>query len=170
MNNLRKLTFAAIITGITTATSPYVHIPLGVVKAFPIQHFANVISAVLLGPWYAILQAFLTSLLRNMMGTGTIFAFPGSIIGAFLAAIVYAKTKKLSFTVTGEVIGTGILGAMATYPISVQFLGREATLFGLVPSFLLSSLTGSIIAIVLLKVMSRNKMFQDLVNEKSSTL
>ena len=49
----------------------------------------------MLGPWYAVLQAFLSSTLRNLMGTGTLFAYPGSMIGALLAAFVYSKTKKL---------------------------------------------------------------------------
>ena len=59
MNKTRKITYTAIIAGLTTVTSTLIYIPLGFAKIFPIQHFANVISAVLLGPWYATLQAFL---------------------------------------------------------------------------------------------------------------
>ncbi len=168
MNKTKKMTYTAIIAGITTATSTIIYIPLGFAKIFPIQHFANVISAVLLGPWYAVIQAFLTSTLRNMMGTGSLFAFPGSMIGAFLAAIVFAKTKRMSLAALGEVIGTGILGAMATYPIGLLFLGQEATLFGLVPSFLMSSFAGALLAYSLLKVMSRNKVIGGLIYENST--
>lgn len=124
MNKTRKLTYSAIIAAITTILSSMVYIPLGFAKIFPIQHFANVVSAVLLGPWYAVLQAFLTSTLRNLMGTGSLFAYPGSMIGALLAALLFAKTKKLAFAALGEVVGTGLLGAMATYPIAILFLGR----------------------------------------------
>ncbi|RUL50795.1 energy coupling factor transporter S component ThiW [Lysinibacillus antri] len=164
MNKTRKLTYTAIIAAITTACSTLVYIPLGFAKAFPIQHLANVVSAVLLGPAYAVLQAFLTSTMRNLLGTGSLFAYPGSMIGALLASILYAKTKNLELTATGEVIGTGILGAMATYPIGVLFLGQEASLFGLIPAFVASSFVGAILAYVVLKVLVRNKAIDQVLN------
>lgn len=157
MGKTQKLTYTAIIAAITTVTSSMVYIPVGFAKIFPIQHFANVLSAVLLGPWYAVLQAVLSSTLRNMMGTGSLFAYPGSMIGAFLAAVLYSKTKKLYVAALGEVFGTGILGAMATYPIAVLLLGKEATLFGLIPAFTISSFTGALMGYALLKVLVRNK-------------
>ena len=164
MNKTKKLTYTAIIAAITTASSTIVYIPLGFAKAFPIQHLANVISAVMLGPGYAVLQAVLTSTMRNLLGTGSLFAYPGSIIGALLASILYAKTKNLELTALGEVIGTGILGAMATYPIGVLLLGQEATLFGLIPAFTASSLVGALLAYVLLKVLIRNKAIDQVMN------
>lgn len=159
MNNTRKLTYSAIIAAITTILSSMVYIPLGFAKIFPVQHFANVVSAVLLGPWYAVLQAFLTSTMRNLMGTGSLFAYPGSMIGALLAALLFAKTKKLAFAAVGEVIGTGLFGAMATYPIAILFLGQEAALFGFVPAFMMSSFAGAILGYGLLKIMVRNRAF-----------
>lgn len=159
MNNTRKLTYSAIIAAITTILSSMVYIPLGFAKIFPVQHFANVVSAVLLGPWYAVLQAFLTSTLRNLMGTGSLFAYPGSMIGALLVALLFAKTKKLAFAAVGEVIGTGLFGAMATYPIAILFLGQEAALFGFVPAFMMSSFAGALLGYGLLKIMVRNRAF-----------
>ncbi|MCP1143476.1 energy coupling factor transporter S component ThiW [Lysinibacillus endophyticus] len=164
MNKTRKLTYTAIIAAITTASSTLIYIPLGFAKAFPIQHLANVISAVMLGPAYAVLQAILTSTMRNLLGTGSLFAYPGSIIGALLASILYAKTKNLELTALGEVIGTGILGAMATYPIGILFLGQDATLFGLIPAFTASSFVGALLAYVVLKVLVRNKAIDQVMN------
>lgn len=168
MNKTRKLTYTAIISAITTVTSTVIYIPLGFAKVFPIQHFANVLSAVLLGPWYAILQAVVTSTLRNMMGTGSLFAYPGSVIGAFLAAMLYQKTNKLSLSAVGEVVGTGIFGAIATYPIAVLLLGQKATLFGFVPSFIASSFTGAIMGYGLLKVLQKNHVLGGILHENSS--
>ena len=91
-------------------------------------------------------------------GTGSVFAYPGSMIGAFLAAILYSKTKKIGLAATGEVIGTGLLGAMATYPIAVLFFGKEATLFGLIPAFTISSVTGAVMGYGLLKMLIRNRV------------
>ena len=168
MNKTKKLTFTAIIIAITTVSSGFIYIPVGFAKIFPIQHFANVLSAVLLGPWYALAQAFITSTLRNMQGTGGLFAYPGSMIGALLAAYFYSKSKKISLAVVGEVIGTGILGAIATYPIAVLLLGREATLFGLIPAFTLSSFTGALMGYGLLKVFMKNKALGGMILENST--
>lgn len=156
MKKTNKLTLTALIAAITTITSSMIYIPVGFAKIFPVQHFANVLAAVLLGPWYAVAQAFLSSTIRNLMGTGSLFAYPGSIIGALLAALLYQKTKKLSIAALGEVIGTGILGAMATYPIAVLLLGQDATLFGLIPAFAISSFTGALMGYGLLKILIRN--------------
>lgn len=159
MNKTLKITLTATLVAIGVVTSNLISIPIGFTKVFPIQHMINVLSAVLLGPMYAVIQAFSISLIRNLMGTGSLFAFPGSMIGAFLAAFLYAKTNKLSMAVIGEVIGTGILGAMACYPISVWILGKEAALFGFIPSFIFSSIAGAIIGYLLLKVIMRNPAF-----------
>lgn len=156
MKKTNKLTLTALIAAITTITSSMIYIPVGFAKIFPVQHFANVLSAVLLGPWYAVAQAVLSSTMRNLMGTGSLFAYPGSIIGALLAALLYQKTKKLSIATLGEVIGTGILGAMATYPIAVLLLGQDATLFGLIPAFAISSFTGALMGYGILKILIRN--------------
>lgn len=156
MRNTQKLTLTAMMVAIGTLTSHMLFIPLGIVKVFPVQHFINVLSAVLLGPYYALAQAFGISLLRNLMGTGSVFAFPGSMIGALLAAYLFKKTKKMGFAFAGEVIGTGILGAIACYPIATLFLGKEAALFGLVPAFFVSSLAGAAIGFVLLKIFMKN--------------
>lgn len=158
MRKAEKLTYTAIIAALTTATSGFIYIPIGFAKIFPIQHFANVLSAVLLGPWYALAQAFISSTFRNLMGTGSLFAYPGSMIGAVLAAYLFMKTKKLSFAVVGEVVGTGILGALAAYPIGVLLLGKEATLFGLMPAFMMSSFVGALMAYGLLQVFIKNKV------------
>ncbi len=159
MRKTEKLTYTAIIAALTTATSGFIYIPIGFAKIFPIQHFANVLAAVLLGPWYALAQAFISSTLRILMGTGSFFAYPGSMIGAVLAAYLFAKTKKYTFAVIGEVIGTGILGALATYPIGLFLLGKETTLFGLMPAFMMSSFVGAWMAYGLLRVFKKNKVF-----------
>lgn len=90
------------------------------------------------------------------MGTGSVFAFPGSMIGALLAAYLYKKTKKIGFAFAGEVVGPGIIGAIASYPIAVLFLGQEAAVFGFIPAFLASSLAGATLGFVLLKVFLKN--------------
>ncbi|MFE8700214.1 energy coupling factor transporter S component ThiW [Cytobacillus sp. FJAT-54145] len=150
MRKTHKMTLTAMMVAIGTLTSHMFYIPIGFAKVFPMQHFINVLSAVLLGPYYAVAQAFTVSLLRNIMGTGSLFAFPGSMIGALLAGLVFLKTKKTIYAAFGEVIGTGIFGAMLSYPIATLLLGSEATLFGFIPAFIVSSLSGATIGFIIL--------------------
>ena len=148
-SNTKKLTMAAFFVAIAVVFS-FVNIPVGLAKCYPIQHMVNVLSAVLLGPLYSVLVAFCTSLIRNMSGTGSLMAFPGSMIGAFFAGILFYKTKKLSLAFLGEVIGTGIIGALLAYPIAKFVLGKEMALFGMVIPFSVSTLGGSIIDIIII--------------------
>ena len=158
MKNTHKLTLTAMMIAIGTMSSNLFYIPIGFTKIFPIQHFLNVLSAVLLGPYYAVAQAFCVSLLRNIMGTGSPFAFPGSMVGALLASLLFMKTRKIYLAFFGEVIGTGIIGAMLCYPIATLLLGQKATLFGFIPLFIFSSFAGALIGFVILTVFLRKKV------------
>lgn len=155
---------------IGTLTSNVFFIPIGFTKVFPIQHFMNVLSAVLLGPYYAVAQALCVSILRNLMGTGSIFAFPGSMIGAFLAAFLFKKTNKIVMAFVGEVIGTGIIGAMVCYPVATLLLGKEASLFGFIPAFIFSSIAGALIGYTLLKIFLRNPATAKVINAANTEL
>ncbi|WP_462409812.1 energy coupling factor transporter S component ThiW [Neobacillus sp. Marseille-QA0830] len=158
MNKTYKLTLTAMMIAIGTISSNLVSIPVGFTKVFPIQHFLNVLSAVLLGPYYAVAQAFCTSVLRNLMGTGSIFAFPGSMVGAFLAAVLFSKTRKIYMAFAGEVIGTGIIGAILCYPVATLLLGQKATLFGFIPLFIFSSFAGALLGFIILVVFLRKRV------------
>jgi energy coupling factor transporter S component ThiW len=158
MKKTHKLTLTAMMIAIGTISSNLFYIPIGFTKVFPIQHFLNVLSAVLLGPYYAVAQAFCVSLLRNIMGTGSPFAFPGSMVGALLASLLFLKTRKIYLAFFGEVIGTGIIGAMLCYPIATLLLGQKATLLGFIPLFIFSSFAGALIGFVILTVFLRKKV------------
>jgi energy coupling factor transporter S component ThiW len=158
MSKTFKLTLTAMMIAMGTITSNMIAIPIGFTKVFPMQHFFNVLSAVLLGPYYAVAQAFCISLIRNLMGTGSIFAFPGSMVGALLASLLFLKTKKIYLAFAGEVIGTGVLGALLSYPIATLILGQKATLFGFIPLFIFSSIAGALLGSIVLVVFLRKKV------------
>lgn len=146
----RKLTLAALFVAIGTMASHLIYIPVGVAKCYPMQHAINVLSAVILGPWYAGSVAFIISLLRNLLGTGSPLAFPGSIIGAMLAGFIYQKTKNRLQATLGEVFGTGIIGALVAYPVARFLLGKDVAAFFFVVPFLVSTLGGSAIGYAIL--------------------
>lgn len=148
--NTRKLTLSALLVAIGTMASHLIYIPAGVAKCYPVQHAINVVSAIVLGPWYAGGVAFAISLLRNILGTGSPLALPGSVLGAMLAGFVYYKTRSRHKALLGEVFGTGILGALVAYPVAKFLLGRDvAALFFVLP-FMASTIGGSVIGYALL--------------------
>lgn len=144
--NLRKLVLAAMFCAVAIVGSTFSFPVLGS-RCAPIQHVINVFCAVWLGPTYGVLVAFGASLLRNLMGLGSLLAFPGSMFGAFLSAIIFQRTKQLLPTCLGECFGTGIIGALVAYPVAILFMGKVGHIgyFAYVVPFLISTVGGSII-------------------------
>lgn len=151
----RQVAYAVILTAIAVALSPF-SIPVGPTKVFPAQHMVNVLGAVMLGPWYAVAIAIAASILRNVMGTGSLFAFPGSMIGAFIAGYVFIATRNIYLAALGEIIGTGIIGALVSAMlVSPVFMGKPMEATALVIPFLASTIGGSIIGVLGLIVLRR---------------
>ena len=77
---------------------------MGPARCYPFQHTINVLAGAALGPWWAAGTAFATNLLRNMAGTGTFFAFPGSIPGAIAAGLApdFSKTMGRPGRTSGD--------------------------------------------------------------------
>lgn len=152
----KTLTATALFIAIGTFLGHLIYIPVGVAKCFPVQHAINVMTAILLGPYQAVACAFSISLLRNILGTGSLLAFPGSMFGAFLAGLIFKITRNYSATVIGEIVGTGILGGIASYPIAKYILGKDiAVLFFVVP-FLVSTIGGSLIGYLIIKIIKKD--------------
>ena len=152
----RKVARAVILVAIGVAISPFTSIPIGIARINPAQHFVNVVGAVLLGPWWAAGIALVIGILRNAFGTGTLLAFPGGIIGAFLAGVVYRCTRNIYLGALGEVIGTGFLGAVVSVLIVAPILmGKAMAMGALMVAFSGSTLLGSILGILALKLLDR---------------
>ena len=147
----RKLTSAALLVAIGTLSAHLIYIPAGVSKCFPVQHAINVMAAVLLGPDYAVAIGFLIATLRNLFGTGSLLAFPGSMIGALVAGLAYQRFKSIPAAMAGEIFGTGILGGFVAWIMATLILGSHTAAWFFIPPFLVSTIGGSIIAGLLLK-------------------
>jgi len=158
-----KLVLSGMFVALAVVLSTF-SIPVGGSKCFPIQHMVNVLAAVFLGPWYGVGIAFCTSLIRNILGTGTLLAFPGSMIGALCCGLVYKHTGKLTLTYIAEVIGTGILGGLLAYPVAAFVMGKEVALFVYVVPFLVSTIGGTVIAAVLITILKANHTLEVLQN------
>lgn len=148
--NVKKMAITALFIAIGVLSAHLIYIPILVSKCFPVQHAINVILAVLLGTRYSVSAAFGISLLRNLLGTGSILAFPGSMIGAALAGYLYKKTQSIYGAILGEIIGTGVLGGLVAYPMAKFLLASNVGAFFFIAPFLVSTTGGSIIAYVIL--------------------
>ena len=135
--SVKKLALAGMFCALCVVGSVF-SFPMFGSKCAPVQHMVNVLCAVLLGPWWGVGVAFVASLLRNILGLGSLMAFPGSMFGALLCGLVYAKTKNL--------------GGLCAYPVAICLMGKSAgdiAFYAYIVPFLISTAVGAVIAGVL---------------------
>ena len=163
MNNskTKKLCIAGILCAVAVAGGMF-SIPVFGSKCAPIQHMVNILCAVILGPWYGVAVAFSASLFRNLMGIGSLMAFPGSMFGALLCGIAYWKSKNITYTLVAEVFGTGILGGLSAYPIAILLMGVNAgsiAFYAYIIPFFISTLGGAIISVFVIGALKKAGIF-----------
>lgn len=156
----RKLTFSAMLIATGVLLGNILYIPVGVSKCFFVQHSINIIAGITLGPVASVSIAFTVSLLRNILGTGSLLAFPGSMIGALLAGLVFKYTKNKYIAGLGEVFGTGVLGGLISFPIAKFIMGNDVMALFFIYPFLLSTTVGTIIGLILLKAINFGKILE----------
>lgn len=132
----------------------------------PMAHFINIVCSVFLGPWYSLLCAVMIGVIRMTTMAIPPIALTGAIFGAFLSGVFYRASKgRIIFAVLGEIIGTGIIGAIASYPVMSFIWGKEGlTWLFYVPSFIGGTLIGGSIAYVFLKKLAQTGMLVKLQN------
>ena len=160
MKNLsvKKLALAGMFCALAVVGSVF-SFPIFGSKCAPVQHMVNILCAVLLGPYYGVGVAFVASLLRNLLGLGSLMAFPGSMFGALLCGLTYHKAKQLLPTLVAEVFGTSILGGLCAYPVAILLMGKRAgdiAIYAYIIPFLVSTAGGAVIAGVLLFSLQRS--------------
>ncbi|MEM2843187.1 MAG: energy coupling factor transporter S component ThiW [Candidatus Bathyarchaeia archaeon] len=185
--NSKKLTLKLALTGCFTALgvaiSPLIHFLFLGTKAFPGQHFINVLSGVILGPFWGALTAVLIGIIRNLLGLGTLFAFPGGVPGALIVGLVYKVTKKMRkkslryAAALFEPLGTVIIGATISLFIIAPIIGWKPLLnliekMGLLPALLtlwfgwsISSITGSVIGYFILLILDKSEALSKILFE-----
>ena len=150
--NVKKLAVAGLFCAVAVAGSLF-SFPVFGSKCAPVQHMVNILCAVLLGPGYGVGVAFAASLIRNLLGLGSLMAFPGSMFGALLCGLVYWKSRNILATLLGEVFGTAVLGGLCAYPVAIFLMGQNAAaiaFYAYIVPFLISTAAGAIISAVVL--------------------
>lgn len=157
--NVQKLALAGVLCALAVVGSVF-SFPVFGSKCAPVQHMVNILFAVFLGPAYGVAGAFGASLIRNLVGLGSLMAFPGSMLGALLCGLVYRKTGNLMLTLAAEVFGTAVLGGLCAYPVAVLLMGQpagEVAFYAYIIPFLISTAVGSVLSGVLLFSLERAK-------------
>ena len=165
---LKKLVLTAVFAAVAVVGSLF-SFPVFGSKCAPVQHLINVLCAVILGPGYGVAAAFVSSLIRNLLGLGTLLAFPGSMCGALLAGLLYHYIKKLPAAYIGEVFGTAVIGGMLSYPVAAFIMGSKgAALFTFVVPFLISTAGGTLLAVLITVPLKQTCVLDKIKSELNS--
>lgn len=152
--SVRLFTYTALFAVLAVLGS-FIHFPIGPVKVFPFQHAINVVAGIMIGPWYGMLAAFLAALVRLMLGTGTLFAFPGGVPGAFVVGILYHHFIRRDWVGFFEPVGTVLIGATLSAYLVAPWMEMSVTLSFFQISFLMSCFPGSVIGFLLIKILRK---------------
>ena len=166
-NQAKKLALAGLLCAVAVAGST-LSFPVFGSKCAPVQHMVNILYAVFLGPLYGVTGAFTASLLRNLMGLGSLMAFPGSMFGALLCGLAYRKTGNLLLPLAAEVFGTAMLGGLSAYPVDIFLMGQQAgsvAFYAYIIPFLISTVAGSLLSGILVFSLQKAKALK-LMQEK----
>ena len=165
---LKKLVLTAVFAAVAVVGSLF-SFPVFGSKCAPVQHLINVLCAVILGPGYGVAAAFVSSLIRNLLGLGTLLAFPGSMCGALLAGLLYHYIKKLPAAYIGEEFGTAVIGGMLSYPVAAFIMGSKgAALFTFVVPFLISTAGGTLLAVLITVPLKQTGVLDKIKSELNS--
>jgi energy coupling factor transporter S component ThiW len=156
ITRVRKIVLTGLFAALAVLLSG-VHFPIGPAKVFPFQHMVNAVAGVLIGPWYGALAALLAAIIRNAMGTGTIFAFPGGIPGAVVVGLAFRYGRR-DWAAFLEPLGTGGIGVIAVTLLLGPLMGKEFAFAFFFTAFMASSIPGSLLGYLLLKTLRRAKV------------
>ncbi|MEM3080019.1 MAG: energy coupling factor transporter S component ThiW [Thermoproteota archaeon] len=175
-----KLVLVSCFTALGVVISPFFHFIFLGTRAFPGQHFINALAGVLIGPWWAALVAVFVGVIRNLLGVGTVFAFPGGVPGALVVGLAYKVTGRLRkrpirfSAALLEPVGTVMIGAtlslllvapiVAWRPLLalIEKLGLWQSLLTLWVGWSISSVTGSVMGYLSLLILGRASVLKGL--------
>ena len=157
----RKMILSAMFACLAFVLNTFVYFP----AMAPFQHFVDVLAAVFVGPWYAFAAALLCGILRMLSGR-TIQAVAGAIFGPILGGLLYRKFHNFWVVLLGEVVGTGFVGAMVSYPLMKLFYGLDAqSPFYYIPVYTPAAVVGGCMGVAVLLILKRTGMLDRMLSQ-----
>ncbi|MFD1485126.1 energy coupling factor transporter S component ThiW [Lacticaseibacillus baoqingensis] len=159
-SNVQRLAMLAMMIALDVVLSPLFRIE----GMAPMSSVMNVLAAVIMGPLYATLMAVICAIIRmGLMGIPPL-ALTGAVFGAFLAGWGFRLARHNWGAAIGEIIGTGLIGSLVSFPVMVWFTGSTQALYWFVytPRFFGGSISGSLIGLVVLYQLDRLGMTKKL--------
>ncbi|MGY3766107.1 energy coupling factor transporter S component ThiW [Vagococcus vulneris] len=156
--SVQKLTILAMMIALDVVLSPLFRIE----GMAPMSSVINVIGGVMLGPIYGTVMALMCALIRMTFLGIPPLALTGAVFGAFLAGLGYRLTRHSYGACAGEIIGTGLVGSLLSYPVMVWFTGSGQALYWFIytPRFFGGAISGSIIGFIVLLKLSQVTFFK----------
>ena len=162
----KKSAIVIVFSALGVAIAPFFWFWFLGTKAYPTQHMINAILGVLIGPFWAAIAAIFIGTIRNMLGIGTFYAFPGGIPGGIVVGIVcwFLKRLKLSekarsISAFAEPIGTLLIGVpLSLFLLAPDLAAEEGAFFAFLilgSGWALSCIPGSVIGFIILLIVDR---------------
>lgn len=108
----RKLTYLALMVALDFTLASTFRIE----GMAPMSSVMNILAVYFMSSRYAVAMAVICACLRMLLLGIPILALTGSFFGVVLAALLYKVMKHWIGAVIGEIIGTGIIAAIISYP------------------------------------------------------
>ena len=160
-SKVRKITYLAVMVALDVVLSSILRIE----GMAPMSSVINILAGVLMGPLYATIMAICCGIIRMMMMVIPPLALTGAVFGALLAGLGARWTHSIYGSIIGEIIGTGIVGSLLSYPVMVLFTGTKTDLYWLLytPRFLGATLMGAVAAWLIWQQAKRISLFKDMI-------
>lgn len=156
----RKWTMLAVMVALDVVLSPLFRVE----GMAPMSSVVNILAACIMGPVYTTIMAVACAIIRMIMMGIPPLALTGAVFGAALAGIFYVMTRRTWGAAVGEIIGTGIIGSLLSYPVMVWFTGTHNGLYWFLytPRFIGATLIGTVVSLIVLNRLLKIQMIRDL--------
>ncbi|MGO2083442.1 energy coupling factor transporter S component ThiW [Vagococcus sp.] len=158
----QKLIILALMIALDVVLSPLFRIE----GMAPMSSVLNIIGATLMGPVYVTIMALVCGLIRMLLLGIPPLALTGALFGALFAGVGYRWSKQIGGAVIGEIIGTGVIGSLLSYPVMVWFTGSTQKMYWLIytPRFIGAAFIGGFIAYLIIIKLVKQKKFKEIQN------
>ena len=155
---VHKLTILSMMIALDVVLTPIFRIE----GMAPMSSVVNILAGIMMGPVYALVMATVTAFIRMTTQGIPPLALTGATFGALLAGLFYKYGRKFYFSALGEILGTGIIGSIVSYPVMVLFTGSAAKLswFIYTPRFFGATFIGTAISFIAFRFLIKQEFFK----------